>query len=333
MNHPALAVLSVMALVVPCAAGLARPADLRCHSDGSFKVMVYSDVQDGPAMDPRATALVEKLLDTEKPDLVVIAGDVIAGDTCKTPDDVRRAIACVAAPLEARRVPWAIVFGNHDQEHFPATKLDKQAVLGIYSSFPHNLNVPGAKGIFGAGNDVLLIRDNQGRKPVFAVWLVDSNEYAKNGVEGYDWIRTDQVAWYVKTSKALEARHKGKIPGIMCFHIPLREYSEMAATGKFKGDRNEPECPAPVNSGMLAAIVERGDVKCTVVGHDHTNNYIGEWLGVQLAYDGSIGYYSYNRKEDDPKLARGRGARLFEIRSADPWRFKTWMRFSDLTTE
>jgi 3',5'-cyclic AMP phosphodiesterase CpdA len=119
----------------------------------------------------------------------------------------------------------------------------------------------------------------------------------------------------------------------MFFHIPLREFSEMSATGKFVGDKREDECPARVNSGMLAAVLERGDVKGIFCGHDHVNNYVGEWMGVQLGYDGSIGYYSYNLPDNDPKIARGRGARLFEITESDPWHYKTWMRFSDGTTE
>lgn len=321
-----------LTLLVSNAAVAATPS-LRCHPDGTFKVMMYSDIQDGPNMDPRATALIEKLLDTEKPDLVVIGGDVIAGDRCKSVGELKQAIAFVAAPLEARKIPWAIVFGNHDQEHFPFTQWSKKDVMGLYMSYPNNRNVLGPRNIFGVGNDVLLVRDSQGRKPVFAVWLIDSNEYATNGVSGYDWIRTDQIAWYSNTSASLEKKHGKKIPGIMCFHIPLREYSELSATGKIKGDRNEPECPAPVNSGMLAAVVERGDVKGIFVGHDHTNNYVGEWLGVQLGYDGSVTYASYNRPDDDPKVARGRGARVFEVRESDPWKYKTWMRFSDLTTE
>ncbi|HEY3266539.1 MAG TPA: metallophosphoesterase family protein [Armatimonadota bacterium] len=313
------------------AANAAKPA-LKFHSDGAFKVMMYSDVQDGPKMDPRATALMERLLDAEKPDVVIIGGDCIAGDTCKTVAEVKEAISHVAYPVEQRSIPWAIVFGNHDQEHFPNTKLGKDEVLKIYMSYPHNINVRGPKDIHGVGNALLPIQGASG-KPAFGLWLLDSGDYASGPAEGYDWIHTDQVWWYQQTSKALESKGGSKVPGLMFFHIPLREFGEMTATGKFKGDRAEPECPARVNSGLLAAIVERGDVKGVFCGHDHTNNYIGEWMGVKLGYDGSIGYYSYNRKDDDPLIARGRGARLFALKESDPWNWQTWMRFTDGKTE
>lgn len=321
-----------MSIATICHPAALKPV-LKCGADGTFKVMMYSDVQDGPKMDSRATALMEKLLDTEKPDVVIVGGDCIAGDTCNTVDELKQAISHVAYPVEKRNIPWAIVFGNHDQEHFPKTQLGKAEVMKIYQSYPHNLNVQGSKSIHGVGNDALLIKDNAGEQPIFSLWLVDSGEYSSGATEGYDWIHTDQIAWYVQTSKKMEARYKQKIPGIMFLHIPLREFTEMTSTGKFKGDRNEPECPGRVNSGMLAAIVERGDVKGVFCGHDHTNNYVGEWLGVQLGYDGSIGYYSYNLPDDSPKLARGRGARVFVVNASNPRNYKTWMRFSNLTTE
>lgn len=327
---------SLIALMLTAATSTAARAakpELEFNDHGTFKVMMYSDVQDGPKMDPRATALMERLLDTEKPDVVIIVGDCIAGDTCKTVAEVKEAIAWVAGPVEKRGIPWAMVFGNHDQEHFPNTHMGKEDVFKVYQSYPHNINPRGSKAIHGVGNACLSIKDRTGKDTVFALWLLDSGEYADGPAKGYDWIHSDQIAWYTQASREIESRNGHKVPGLMFFHIPLREFTEMATTTKIKGDRKEPECPARVNSGLLAAIVERGDVKGVFCGHDHINNYVGEWMGVQLGYDGSIGYYSYNLPENDPMVARGRGARVFEIKESDPWKYTTWMRFSDGTTE
>ncbi|HEY3414907.1 MAG TPA: metallophosphoesterase family protein [Armatimonadota bacterium] len=310
----------------------AKP-ELEFREYGAFKVMMYSDIQDGPTMDPRATALMGRLLDAEKPDVVIIGGDCIAGDTCKSVADVKQAIAWVARPVEERKIPWAMVFGNHDQEHFPNTHMGKEEVFKVYQSYPYNINVRGSRAIHGVGNANLLVKDHTGKDAVFSLWLLDSNEYVDGPAAGYDWIHSDQIAWYTQTSRRMEARYGHKIPGLMFFHIPLCEFTDMAKSIKIKGDRGEDECPARVNSGLLAAVLERGDVKGIFCGHDHVNNYVGDWLGIQLGYDGAIGYYSYNRKDDDPKVARGRGARVFQIRESDPWKYTTWMRFSDNTTE
>jgi len=323
-------VLSLLAL----AAALIQPAiaakpGLKCRADGTFKVVMFSDVQDGPRLDPRATALMEKILDTEKPDMVVIGGDCISGGLCKTRDEVKQAISCVAYPMEKRQIPWAIVFGNHDQEHFANTKMDKEEVLKVYQSYTCNLNVRGDKKIHGVGNTDMLIQDSSGKSPVFCLWLIDSNAYAPQNIGGYDWIHADQVNWYYQTSLNLETKYGHKIPGIMFFHIPILQFGEMTSKGKFTGDRYEPDAPAKLDGGLFAAVLERGDVKGIFCGHEHVNNYVGEWMGVKLGYDSSIGYASYNLPDSDPRSAHTRGGRVFVISQSDPWNFKTWMRFID----
>lgn len=308
----------------------AKP-QLKFRADGVFKVVMFSDVQDGPILNPKATELMERILDAEKPDMVVIAGDCIAGYSCKSADEVKQAIACVAYPMETRKIPWAITFGNHDQEHFPKSNLNKDAVIKIYQGYPNNLNVRGDKKIHGAGNDDLLIKGKDG-KPAFCIWLIDSNEYAPKAIGGYDWIHTDQLAWYCQTSKNLETKYGQKIPGIMFFHIPLPEFMEMHTAGKTVGDRRETEGAAKVNSGLFAAVLDRGDVTGIFCGHAHVNNYVGEWMGVRLGFDAAIGYASYNVPEKDPTVGTGHGGRIFEIKESDPWHWNTWMRFVDGTT-
>lgn len=57
-----------------------------------------------------------RILDKEKPNLVVLTGDNIDGK-CKTAEDVKKAITNITEPMESRKIPWAVVFGNHDDEH------------------------------------------------------------------------------------------------------------------------------------------------------------------------------------------------------------------------
>lgn len=317
--------LSLIILALASAAYAGKPV-LTCRPDGTFKVAMFSDLHHSQPIEPGTAAAMGKVLDQEKPDFVVIGGDALSGGGCDTVADVKRAIAAVAEPMEQRKLPWAIVFGNHDQEHFERTHLDKRGVLAIYASYPHNLNVPGDPKLHGAGNDCLLVKGSDG-KPAFALWLIDSGMYAPKPVGGYDWIHVDQVNWYVETSKGLEAKYGRKVPGLMFFHIPLLEFGQMVADKKFLGERNEPECPANVNSGMFAALLDRGDVQGVFCGHDHTNTYVGDWHGIRLGYDYSAGYDGYSLKDGDPRAKRGRGGRLFIMSPGHP--FTTWIRFED----
>jgi hypothetical protein len=326
------ALWSVMLLIL--AATTARPAwagkpELKCRADGTFKIVMFSDIQDDETLDPRATALMEKILDTEKPDFVVIGGDCIAGGACDTVDQVKQALSQVAYPMEKRKIPWAIVFGNHDQEHFAKTHLGKDEIIEEYASYPCNLNVRGDTKIHGAGNDDLLVKNHAGSKPVFCAWLIDSGSYGPKGVSVYDWIHADQVNWYYRTSKALESKYGRKIPGLMFFHIPVQEFTQMWKSGKAKGDRYEHEGSSKIHSAIFAAVLERGDVKGIFCGHEHINNYVGEWKGIKLGYDAAIGYSEYNLPDSDPNHVRTRGGRVFLIKESDPWHFETWMRFLD----
>jgi len=304
---------------------------LRCGPGGTFRILAISDLHYTPQPDTHGIALTERLIDTDKPGLVVVNGDCISGKSCETIDGLRAAIAHVAAAMESKRVPWAITFGNHDQEHLPKTGVDKDAVLAIYSSYPHNINGGYQHGLTGGGNKTLMIWDSAGREPVYCVWLIDSNEYFQDGKNrSYDWIHADQIDWYRQSSVEMEKRYGMKIPGLMFFHIPLPEFNEMVNTVKIIGSRQEPEAPPPVNSGMFAAIVDRGDVRGVYCGHDHVNNYVGRWRGIELGYDGSLGHGAYPRLDpDDSANGRVRGGRVFEITAGNPASHTTWMRFKD----
>ncbi len=48
-----------------------------------------------------------------------------------------------------------------------------------------------------------------------------------------------------------------------------------------------------VNSGLFTALLEAGDVKATFVGHDHVNDYCGNFFGIHLCFGGGTGYHAY----------------------------------------
>ena len=62
--------------------------------------------------DPLTVNFIEKILDIERPDLVVLAGDQVHHDV----SDSQSALFKVVAPIIERSIPFAAVFGNHDSE-------------------------------------------------------------------------------------------------------------------------------------------------------------------------------------------------------------------------
>ncbi|MDR3751194.1 MAG: metallophosphoesterase family protein [Terracidiphilus sp.] len=306
---------------------------LKVHEDGSFKILAITDLHYIPEPDRHGIELTENLISIEKPDLVLSTGDNISGDRSSTVEDLQRATGNVAAAMEKMQVPWAVVLGNHDQQHYERTHVSREDIFQYYESHPHNLNSGWVRGLHGAGNKCLPVWNAAETEPVFAIWLLDSGEGVEDKSVNYDWIHADQINWYSQTSRQMESRYGRKIPGLMYFHIPLLEYQEMILTKKVLGERHEPESPSRINGGMFAAVHERGDVMGIFCGHDHVNNYVGRFRGVTLGYNGVAGFYGYpHTPPDDLTNGRARGARVFTVAASDPGKFRTWMRFRDGST-
>jgi len=323
--------LLVLVVVGLCANAVfaAKPV-LKFRSDGSFKIVAFGDLQDDEDMDPQTLAIMNRVLDLEKPDFVVLVGDCIGGGDCENWERVKKAISWVALPMEQRGIPWAIVFGNHDPEHFPMTKRGKEATLEEYAGYPHNLNDRWARGLSGVGANNLLVEGSSSNKPKFAIWLLDSGMYAPKNIGGFEWLHADQISWYSRTSQEMEKKYGAKIPGLMFLHIPVVEVADLYAKGKVVGLCHEPVCCPKVNSGLFAAVLDRGDVKGLFFGHDHVNNFVGEWMGVTLGYVATAGKYAL--PPDHKDAAKVKGGRVFLITESAPANFSTWMRFQDGST-
>ena len=317
------------------ATGTASTGPVRFGKDGKLKIVQFNDTQDDERIDRRTLELMEKVLDKEKPDLVVLNGDNITGG-CDNETQMRQALNNVTVPMEERRIPWLITFGNHDEDSTPQGGLDEADMLRIYRSYRYNVNEAGARGVTGTGNMSLSIGSGLRRgRTAFALYLLDSGRYAPDTLAGqdfeglptWDWLRMNQVEWYSKTSRELERRAGQPVPALMFIHIPLWEYRFMwfgsvdgrtdadharaVARHSIVGERNEEECPGPFNSGMFSAILDRKDVKGVFCGHDHVNTYVGNYYGVLLGYAGNTGFGTYGL--DGPGRNRLRGARVFEL--------------------
>jgi hypothetical protein len=297
---------------------------LRFNKEGAFKIIQFTDIHNGKLMDPRTTSGMEKILDSEKPDFVILTGDTVTTGSLGTLEELRVSVADACQPMVARKIPWVVVFGNHDTDNIVKIGVTKEQMLDLYRALPYNINPPTAPDTFGAGNSQLSIMGSKTSKPSFGIWLLDSNAYAPATVSGqklggYDWIHTNQILWYFKTSTEIEKKQGGKLLSLMFFHICLPEFSKMVSGRPFTGEKNEPECPADLNGGLFTALLDRGDVLGVYVGHDHTNTYEGDYYGIRLGYGGGMGYATYGLDSKDPLVANSiRGARVFNLKETDP---------------
>jgi hypothetical protein len=309
---------------------------LQFAENGKFKIAQFTDTHyrtDKKNDCIEVVRLIEETLDAEKPQLAVFTGDiVIAGKTQEGWNDI-------LAPCIERKVPYAVVLGNHDQEN---AQLSRSKIVEYISGLPFSVTQPGPDEVFGAGNYALEIFD--GDKPANVLYCLDSNAYPKPPVKKYDWFHDDQIAWFKKQSDAFTKQNGGTpIPALAFFHIPLNEYGEMihhqavlspqgtiTRTKKdsrtdlesiIVGQRFENECPGAFNSGMFYAMWSQKDIMGIFVGHEHVNDYIGLYQGIALAYgrwSGSKTTYGAARMTH--------GSRLIELSKEGKRTFATWIR-------
>lgn len=300
---------------------------LKFRQDGTFTIAQFTDIHwmTGSEADLRSRALMDSVLDEEKPDLVFFTGDIIytggvreGKQPCSEPRNAfRSAVACA----EERGIPWAAVFGNHDTENY----ISREELAAEAAAYAYSVSEQGPADISGFNNFVLELEGNRGQTAA-ALYGFDSGDYSPlPHVGGYDWVRRDQIAWYMRESRRLAERNGGEtVPALAFFHIPLPEYNQVWETGTCYGFKHEDVCSPKVNSGLFAALAEAGDVMGTFCGHDHVNDYWGELYGIRLCYGRATGYNTYGR-EGFP-----RGSRLIRLNEGVRG-FESWLRLDDGT--
>ena len=291
---------------------------LRFRTDQTFTLVQFTDLhwKNGEPEDLKTRALMEQVLELEKPDLVLLTGDVIEGGSCADP---ARSWREAVAPIIERKLLWAAVFGNHDDEG----TLSRRALMALQQSLPGCLSEPGPENLSGVGNYLLDIRASASNQTAARLYCLDSQSYAEPKTAGYGWIQPDQITWYLECAQAARAANDGQpLPALAFFHIPFPEYNEAWDTQKCQGNKHETICCPNFNSGFFAALRQGGDVLGTFVGHDHVNDFEGELYGIRLCYGRATGFNTYGL------TGFPRGARVIQLYE-DKLDFKTWLSFEN----
>lgn len=250
------------------------------------------------------------LIESEKPDLITVTGDIAwAGETA--------AYKAFADEIDAYGIPWAPVWGNHDNQGGTET-IDK--VADLYMTYPHCIYEKGDAAI-GNGNYVIAI--SEGDKIAEGVIMMDSHDrdpYPKED-ETMDkvWAKLTkpQLVWYKEQIEML--KKLGCNDTSVFLHIPIYAYREAwkaAHNTEFAPESITPQessdpkywndgyknsigvqyegiASYPEDEGAFDAILEGGTTKLVVAGHDHINNTVINYRGVDLVYSLKAGAGCY----------------------------------------
>ena len=266
--------------------------------------------KNGKIADYTLNALFERV----KPDLVTISGDLVwCGDYT--------ALDILATRLDKFGVPYAPVWGNHDQDGGTDKLIGAEDVLKKHPLFTYERGPEG----LGYGNYVVAVEEEG--KIIHAFIMMDSHDHAhcydSEGKEIFAWGTTpawgklypEQVQWYSEQVKAL--KNMGCNESTLIMHIPCYEY-RVAFSSAYKsefgkitlaeshdpkywneghegsfGVANEGICSFPADDGVFQAILDGDHTKNVLVGHDHVNCFSVMHKGVRLSFSIKLGAGAY----------------------------------------
>lgn len=283
---------------------------LKFNKELTFKIAQFTDIhwENNSENCPKTIETIEFVLNTEKPDLAILTGDIV------TDVPAIEGWKSISKPFIKAKIPWTVTLGNHDAE--PGITRDE--IFELLQTLPYFV---GSKGfdLTGCGNYVLPVKSSTSDKTAANIYCFDSNSYSINKkVSDYDWIHFDQIKWYREESKKATAANENlPLPSLAFFHIPLVEYNQIVGKETTIGEQLEGVASADVNSGVFASFIEMNDVMGVFVGHDHNNNYIGIHKDIALAFGQVTGADAYGDFD--------RGSRIIELKEGE-YSFDTWIR-------
>lgn len=254
--------------------------------------------------------IVRYLIERAKPDLITISGDLAwAGQYDSYAD--------FADWMDSYGIPWAPVFGNHDDQEGPGPVAKAAEILMAKDTC---LLEPGDPAL-GCGNYVVAIEEDG--KLIHGIILMDSHANKRwvddQGQEHnpYAELEPEQFPWYRQQVEELKARGAQETTLIM--HIPIYTYNDAIkaalkpdvdpkAIPFYNGEQGdcwnegyedsfgvyrEDVCSYPVDNGFFEEILAGGTTKTVISGHDHVNTFCIPYKGVRLTYGLKTGWGSY----------------------------------------
>ena len=338
-------VIVILLTSVFCTVSAENAATFSIPTNHPFRILIIADPQDTDTPQPAMLSLMNASLDAAEPDLVVFLGDMIHGRDLRGEDRVRKAIDAAVSPVVERGIPFALVFGNHDEE----CGISKEEQLKIYQSSPGCLAVDGEE-LPGCGNYYLVVENPVQPESPIVLWFMDSGSYAEEGKGTYGYVTEEQNEWMLSAYEELCEKYASPVSYVFQ-HIPVPQVYNMikevpfgtsgAVTcygpnfGKWyvlddeyiwAGHMGEGPCSSEYDSGEFDAW-KKMNVKAAFFGHDHLNDYCGTYEGIDMVTTSGVGFYLYGRGDEH-------GTRLVTLNAENPAGYETKMLYyKDLVSE
>ena len=254
---------------------------------------------------------VDYLVEKSKPDLITVSGDLAWAGQYNSYEDF-------ADWMDGYGIPWAPVFGNHDDQDGYEAVAKAAEILMAKDTCLLEMGDP----TLGCGNYVVAVEE-EGRL-VHGFIMMDSHANKlwvdPEGKEHnpYAELYPEQFPWYRRQVEALRAGGAQETTLIM--HIPIYTYRDAIKAALradvdpqsisfYNGEQGdcwnegyedsfgvyrEGICSYPVDNGFFEEILAGGTTKTVISGHDHVNTFSVPYKGVRLTYGLKTGRSSYH---------------------------------------
>ena len=291
-------------------------------TDKDFKVLQLTDVHIGGGWlslkkDAMALNAVAAMVTAEKPDLVIVTGDVgypvpFQAGTFNNKSSAK----LFAALMEQLGVYWTLGFGNHDTEAYSYFSREKMSEFYQQEEYAHCLFQSGPAEVDGYGNQIVAVKNTKGVITQL-FYILDSHSYTDGDILGIQWkydnIHPNQVEWYKTTLAQYEADNRSngadaQVKSVLFFHIPLAEFKDawyeyvkngqkdtenvQLLYGKAGESKKVVYCGVG-DDNLFETVQELGSTQAIFCGHDHYNNFSLMYKGVRLTYGRSVDYLAY----------------------------------------
>ncbi|KAK1523038.1 calcineurin-like phosphoesterase [Colletotrichum paranaense] len=323
---------------------------LKVSGQRDYLIAIFSDLHYGEQefgwgidQDKNSTRVMQSVMKSEQPDLVVFNGDLITGeDTHK--ENSTLYIDQIVAPLLKTNQRWASVYGNHDSKH----TLDREQLFRAEKGYDLCYTTSMGDNLPGITNYYVPVYEGDSKDPILLLWFFDSRggtSYQTDSDNMDDipnWVAPETAEWFTKTYDDLKDKHGRVIPSVAFVHIPPHVFLTAQQTNldpaKFPGLNADSPLAIQGEGGedapFVEALLEAEGLHSIYVGHDHGDSWCSTWpghdagLGAEapfLCFAKHTGYGGYGTWE--------RGARMIKLsftQGDDPdMSVESWVRMEN----
>lgn len=253
-----------------------------------------------------------KVLDADRPDLVVLNGDLITGENTYLFNGTDL-VDKLVLPMLDRQLPWASTYGNHDHQ----VNITGATILAREKKWPnamtrqmvHDTNA-------GISNYFLPVYPNNctvehSCAPDLLLWFFDSRggfRYQETNDDGSpvgqpNWVDDSVVNWFRQTNALLVNKHQKTIPSVGFVHIPTNASWALQTQSKTHlnyqpgidddyplASQSQGWCPNGVDDGtcdyggqdvpFMHAVSTTPGFLALFSGHDHGDTWCYKWNGI-----------------------------------------------------